>query len=687
MSQDLLIEIGVEELPTSFLNHALSAFEAGAREAFEAARLAPSAIVALGTPRRLTLRVEGLPEQQPDRRESVQGPPWAAAFDASGTPKPAAIGFAKKQGVDVGALEGVDTDKGRYVVAQVFEEGRAAKDVLPEIIAAACAKISFPKSMRWGAGDFAFGRPIHWLVGLLGEDVLPFEFAGLSAGRTTRGHRFLSPESFEITSASTYEAQLGERHVVVSVAARKKAMHDALMAAASAAGGVLADDEFLLEECTSLVEEPFVVPGTIEARFLELPDAVVVSVMRDHQRYFAVRDAEGALSSTYLNVVNTALSPETIAKGNDRVLRARLADAEFFVREDRKISLRDRLPRLDNVTFQKKLGSVGEKVRRNVALARALAGDAGVTEDQAAQAAELAKADLDTLIVFEFPELQGLMGRYYAKREGIADDIADAIADHYKPVGASDAPSESALACVVSVADRADTLVGCFGIGLVPSGSADPFALRRATLGIIRIALEGAIDVNLSETLARAYASFPEGVLAAEADVLAKLDDFARGRLRAFYRENFSGEIADACLGAWEGGSIRDLDARVRAMAAFRKRDEYEALAKAFKRAQNITKDAERQPVDPARFVEDAERALGEVWAKAKVDIAAAAAEARYEDGLEAVANELAGPIDRFFDDVLVMDEDDALRQNRLSLLAEIADTVSRIAHLHVLSK
>jgi glycyl-tRNA synthetase beta chain len=470
------------------------------------------------------------------------------------------------------------------------------------------------------------------------------------------------------------------------MALKKQRMHDALVAAAQQHGGQLSPDDFLLEECTSLVEEPFVVPGSIAEQFLELPDAVIVSVMRDHQRYFAVRGPDGALLPTYLNVVNTALAPEVIAKGNDRVLRARLADAQFFVREDRKSPLGGRLTRLDQVTFQAKLGSVGAKIRRVEALSRALAPAAGVPAEQAAQVALLCKMDLDTLIVFEFPELQGLMGRYYALAEGLPPDVADAIADHYKPTGASDDPAPTALASVVAVADRADTLVGCFGIGLVPTGSADPFALRRATLSLVRTAVDGAIDVNIADLLAAAYDGFPDGVLGARDAVLAQLDDFVRARLRAYYRERFPGDVVDACVLAWAGGSVRDVAARIAAVDAFRERPEYEALTVAFKRAHNITRDIPRGDVQDALLEAGPEQALAAAWRGARTRIAEATANARYQDALAVVATDLRGPIDTFFDDVFVMVDDEALRQNRLNLLAEIADTVSRIAHFHALS-
>lgn len=690
MAANVLLEIGTEELPASFIRHALASMRTAAEQLLGQARLDAdgAAVQTLGTPRRLTLRITGLPDHQADRRETVLGPPWRVAFDAQGEPTKAALGFAKKNGVDADALVKAETDKGEYVCAEVFEAGQATAEVLASLLPKVCERTSFPKSMRWGLGEVSFGRPIHWLVALLGEAVVDFEFAGVKSGRNTRGHRFLAPESFDVASADAYEGALEAAHVVVDLAGRKARMHEALLAAATALGGELIEDDFLFDECVSLVEEPFVVPGSFEETYLALPDEVVVSVMRDHQRYFAVRDPKThALLPRYLNVVNTASDPDTIAKGNDRVLRARLEDARFFVEEDKKGSLESRVPRLDQVVFQAKLGSVGDKVRRVARLAGHLSQQVqGVQAAVAERAATLSKADLETLIVFEFPELQGFMGRYYALGEGEDAAVADAIADHYKPTGADDDVPSAALSAVVAIADRLDTLVGCFGIGQIPSGSADPFALRRATIGITRIALEGPVDVDLTDLLGAAYDGYADGALQDRAEVVAKLDDFFRGRLRAFYRGRTSGDLVEACLAAWDSSSIRDLEARVRAVAAFKKMDEYESLAIAFKRAFNITKVSARGNVDASLLEAGAERSLADTFTRVQADIAGKAAAGDYEGALSVLATELRAPIDTYFDDVLVMVDDDALRENRLRLLGAIADSVTSLAHFHLLS-
>ena len=690
MAAEFLLEIGTEELPSSFVRQGLSTLAAAADDLLRQVRLATDTLElsTMGTPRRLALRVRGLAGAQPDRRETVLGPPWAAAFDADGAPKKAAIGFAKKHGVAVEELRKHTTDKGDYVGVDVHEIGRPAPEVLADVLPKIAARITFPKSMRWGDGDIAFGRPIHWVVSLLDDEVVDFEFAGVGAGRTTRGHRFLAPAPFELADARGYETALAAAHVLVDVEARKQAMLDALEQSATSLGGVLEPDAFLADECVSLVEEPSVVAGSFDHAFLALPDEVVIAVMRDHQRYFAVRASEdGALLPSYLNVVNTAQDPDTIAKGNDRVLRARLADARFFVEEDRKSPLVERLTKLESVVFQSKLGTMGAKVRRIENIARALAGRVDGDAEASAQAAKLCKADLETLIVYEFPELQGEMGRWYALREGLDPVVADAIRDHYRPQGADDSVPEEIVGAIVAVADRIDTLVGCFGIGLVPTGSTDPFALRRAALGIIRIALEGPIDVDLRELVEHAHAGYESAAaLASLEETDDSLDDFFRGRLRALMREQYAGDVVDACIGAWDGSSVRDLRTRIESVSEVRASPEFEALATAFKRAHNITKESDRGAVDPGLLEPGAERELAERFTSIRDPIRQATRERRYADALKLVAKELRVPIDRFFDEVFVMVDERDVRENRLRLLGEIADTVNAIAHFHQLA-
>ena len=678
----LLLEIGVEELPASFVAGALAAMPGLAEAGLRHARLSHGAIRALGTPRRLALLVEDLAEHSADVSEKVMGPPKAAAFEPDGTPKKAAEGFAKKLGIPVDALVIEETDKGAYVAGLREEKGQPAAALLPALLEKLFRDIPFPKSMRWGEGDIAFGRPVHWVVCLHGERVVEVELASAKAARETRGHRFLAPAPFALARARDYVDLLRAAHVLVDPDERRRVMQERLLAAAEGAGGVLVEDEFLVGENMSLVEEPHVVCGSFDEVFLELPDEVTIEVMRGHQRYFALRDEQGKLLPRYLAVVNTCEAPATIVKGNDRVLRARLADARFFVEEDLGRTLEAMVLSLDAVVFQAKLGSVGERSRRLEAVVAALGGDADARE-----AARLCKADLVSLIVGEFPELQGIMGRWYALKADVNEAVADAIRGHYLPRGASDGVPASPASALLAVAERADVLVGCFGIGLIPSGSADPFALRRATVGVVRIALEGPIDVDVRETLAAAHSAYraQDKPVGEESEVLAKLDEFFRARIRAYLTERHDNDVVDACLGAWTTGSLRDLAARLEALEGFRRLPAYEALAVAFKRAYNIAKDVDAHEVDPALLAEDEEKALAATWASVRERIASATAAGRYEEALGLVASDLREPIDRFFEKVFVMVEDDAVRNNRLRLLGSIAHTLSAIAHFHVL--
>ncbi len=679
----LLVEIGVEELPASFVARALEELPRLVTQALSAARLAHGALETFGTPRRLAIRVADVAEAQPDLEEEVLGPPRAIAFEADGTPKKAAEAFAKKLGLDVSALRVVRTEKGEYAALTRSEKGRDARAVLADVVLAA-TRVSFPKAMRWGAGEVSFGRPVQWLVALFGADVIDLSFAGKRAGRVTYGHRFLAPSAITLASADEYVEALRRAHVIARFEERREAMNVALFEAASRAGGELVPDDFLVGENLSLVEEPHVVSGRFEERFLALPEEVIVAVMRGHQRYFAVRaEGGGRLLPRYLAVVNTALDPESIVRGNDRVLRARLSDARFFVEEDARRSLEERVPRLDGVVFQAKLGSVGDKTRRVGKLASILGGDEAIEP-----LAGLAKADLVSLIVGEFPELQGVMGRHYALAEGMGARAADAIRDHYLPKGASDVVPSDALAAYLAVADRVDTLVGCVGVGIVPTGSADPFALRRATLGVIRIALEGPIDVDAKACFGLAYRGYEaQGKsLAAEGDTLAKLDELLRGRLRSALSETRPGDVVEACLASWGGGSIRDLAARVEALTGLRGAPQFGSLATAFKRAYNIAKDVPEGVIDAALFTEPAERELARAFDEVVGRFEASSARGSYAEALTLVATELGGPIDRFFTEVFVMCEDPRVRANRLRLLARIASMLNRVAHFHLIS-
>lgn len=689
MAQDLLLEIGVEELPATFVAQAVAAIPELITKALGQLRLTHGRVWASGTPRRLALIVEGVAEAQPDLDEQVMGPPARAAFDASGKPTRAAEAFATKLGCTVDALIRVDTPKGEYLAGQRKEQGAPTSSLLPQVFTQLCGSIPFRKSMRWGEGEVAFGRPVRWLLALFGVDAITFEFAGLTSGRTSQGHRFLAPEPFELKTPSEYRAALAARHVVVDIAERKRVMVERLDAAAQSIGGRLIEDEFLVEENSSLVEDAKVVVGQFEEVFLKLPEEVILNVARGHQRYFGVRDASGKLMPRYLAVVGTAENPGNVQRGNDRVMRARLSDARFFHETDLAHPLGDRAPKLDEVTFHKRLGSIGDKVRRMEKLVSALGSELGlapVTVTAAKRGTALCKCDLVTLMVGEIPELQGEVGRTYALLQGVEPAIADVIAQHYQPKGAEDPTAPSAAGALVALADRIDTLVGCFAIGQVPSGNADPLALRRATLGVLRTLLDHQWDLSLGNAMRVAYDAY-EGVkldLSAE-ETVDKLRTFCRDRLRGLL--SLPTDVVDACLAA---EADRPLDASLRAQALAKIDAEQRALVgEVFKRAANIARDAkEGEPVAPGTLggeVHPSELRLFAAVASLKQSLAQARARREYPLALGAIA-EFAPILAQYFVDVFVMSEDLAVRDNRLRQMRDIHRTCSTLANFDLLA-
>lgn len=682
MAEDLLFEIGCEELPASFVEGALAALPGLVGDRLLALRLDHGSVRALGTPRRVALIVPGLAAHQPDLEEEVLGPPASAAFK-DGQATKAAEAFAKKVGVSVDALERVETPKGEYLRGVRREKGRATVELLPELLSSLVRAIPFRKSMRWGSGSLAWGRPIRWFVALYGGAVVPIEVEGIASGATTFGHRFLHPEAVSIDSAATYVDALRRARVLVDPAERREAMLARLHAKAKEVGGTLVDDEFLVGENLSLVEDPQVVAGSFEAEFLEIPEEVILEVARGHQRYFGVRAADGKLLPRYLAVVNTAESPELIVRGNDRVMRARLSDAHFFLKTDKKQELGARRPALAGVVFQNKLGTMLEKVERIEALAGELGASLGIdgSEVDAARAgARLAKCDLVSLMVGEFPELQGSIGRSYALAQGAPLEIADVIRDHYRPKGAHDEPAPSIASALVAVADRLDTLVGCFGIGLKPTGTADPYALRRACLGVLRTLLARGLDLPLTvavEAARRAYAAQGKELEVPHDE----LGVFFRDRLKGLLAESAPLDALEAALGV---AADRPLDARFRALAIAELDEATRAkVGEVFKRATNIAKDAPSGA--PTRGVEPAEARLFDRFYEEKGAIEAAAKSADYATAFARIGA-LAPALADFFQEVLVMADDLEVRANRLRLMRTISETCSALAKLEVLA-
>jgi glycyl-tRNA synthetase beta chain len=558
MPSPLLLEIGVEELPSSFVDAALAALPDIVAKHLAAIRLSHGAVHPFGTARRLAVLVDEVADKQSDVDEEVVGPPETAAYK-EGAPTKAAEAFATKLGVAVADLRIVDKPAagrqkaGRYVVGRRVERGKDARELLGKALAEVAAAIPFRKSMRWGEGEATFGRPVQWLVALYGGDVVDLSFAGVRSGRASRGHRFLSPGQFEIARADHYVTLLKGKHVWVDRAERARVMMERVAEAAQAAGGVHDAEPSLVDENASLVEEPRVITGSFDPAFLELPAAVIRAVARGHQKYFSVAKAGAPddLVPAYVAVVNTALDPARITKGNDGVMRARLSDARFFFEEDKKGRVEDKVEKLSGIVFHNKLGTVREKVSRVEKLAKVVAQSLGLAERECAHAmlaAHLSKFDLVTLMVGEFPELQGLMGSVYAKHAGEPDVVARAIALHYKPVGAADSVAPDDVSAVVALADRLDSLAGCFAVGLEPTGAADPFALRRACIAVLRTLLDKGLSdpryakLDLVELFGAAFTQY-EGKLSKES-----LED--KGRLTGFFTERLRGLLGSATSGA-----------------------------------------------------------------------------------------------------------------------------------------
>ncbi|MDY0004157.1 MAG: glycine--tRNA ligase subunit beta [Polyangia bacterium] len=677
--RDFLLEIGCEEIPAAELDAALGALPALAEELLGEARLGHGAIKVWGAPRRLAIFVGGLPERQPDLEELLTGPPESVAYK-DGAPTQAAVKFAEKAGVGLEALALVDTPKGRYVTGRRRVAGQATIEVLPGICRKLIEGLSFRKVMRWADRPERFVRALRWLVALFGEEVLPVELAGVRAGRESRGHRFHSPGPVAISSPAGYEAALEGARVVPDPEKRRRLISEQIQALAAKEGAELIRDEALLGEVANLVELPVAVAGEFDPRALEVPREVVLSAMRGHQRYFALEKG-GALTNRFITVLGTEVRDLGVAvRGNQRVLAARLADARFFWEEDLKAGLARRAEGLAKVVFQQKLGTVAQKVSRLERLAASLAPAFGADPALAREAARLCKADLCTHMVGEFPDLQGVMGRYYALAQGAAPVVADAILEHYQPRGAGDALPRSPEGAALAVADRLDTLVGCLAAGLKPKGGGDPFGLRRAALGVLRILLERRIGGSL---LARAEA-------ASELHDLVRPDPgeavgFVLERLRGLLGETAPGEIVQAVMSAG-GDDPLDLADRVKAVEAYSRGPDYAALAVTFRRM-NILRQADVEVGEPeaARLVERAERALHEAYLGAAGAVAGHVEARRYDLALEVLSG-LRPPVDALFDEVKVMDDDAAVRANRLALLAAVDRLFRRVADFKLIA-
>lgn len=685
-TQNFLVEIGTEELPPKALKTLATSFADNVEAELNQAGLSFDKIEWFAAPRRLAVKVLNLATQQPSKEIEKRGPAVSAAFDAEGKPTKAAEGWARGCGITVEQAERIATDKGEWLVHRAKIEGQPTKNLLNDIVANALAKLPIPKPMRWADKTVQFIRPVHTVTMLLGDELIEGEILGVASARTIRGHRFLGEKEFEIQHADQYPQLLREKgSVVADFNERKAEILAKSQAKATALGGVADIEESLLEEVASLVEYPNVLAAKFEERFLAVPAEALVYTMKGDQKYFPIYDKEGKLLPHFIFVSNiNPEDPTAIIEGNEKVVRPRLTDAEFFFKTDLKQKLVDRLPRLETVLFQQQLGTLKDKTDRIEQLAGEIAKQIGADEVKAKRAGLLSKCDLMTNMVFEFTDTQGVMGMHYARHDGEDEEVAVALNEQYMPRFAGDELPKSLVASAVALADKFDTLTGIFGIGQAPKGSADPFALRRAALGALRIIVEKNLPLDLEDLVKKSAALFGDKLT--NQNVVADVVDFMLGRFRAWYQdEGIAVDVIQAVL-ARRPTRPADFDARVRAVSHFRTLDSAEALAAANKRVSNILAkvDAAIGEINLTACVEPAEKALAEAVLALRTEVQPLIAQGDYTAVLDRLAN-LRAPVDSFFDNVMVNAEDPALRQNRLAILNTLQGLFLQVADISVL--
>ena len=668
----LLLELGAEELPPTALDALSDAFAAGIQKGLQDAEIPFQRVSAFATPRRLAVQVTALANKQPDREVERRGPALAAAFK-DGTPTKAAEGFARSCGVSVDELIHLETDKGTWLGYREQQPGESVQALLPDILGKAIAALPVPKNMRWGSSRIEFSRPVHWLVALYGRDVIAAEALGLESSRTTYGHRFHAPGAIQLGHADEYLEALENAYVLADRDQRRERIREQVLAEAEVQNAHAVIDEDLLVEVSGLVEWPVALTGSFDERFLEVPAECLISSMKANQKYFHLLDDQGNLKPLFITISNIdSADPQQVISGNEKVIRPRLADAAFFYETDRKHTLASRIPQLESVVFQQQLGTLADKARRSSVIASYIAEQIQGDVTHVQRAVALAKCDLVTEMVLEFPELQGIMGRYYAEQDGESADVAQALEEQYLPRFASDAIPQSATGKALALADRLDTLVGIFGIGQRPTGAKDPFALRRASIGVLNILVKGELNLDLRELLSVAteqHQGLPKADGLVE-DVLTYMLD----RFRAWGQEE--GISAEMYLAVRARPVTKPLDfaRRLRAVKAFAQREEATALAAANKRVSNIlskqSHDGSTQ-VDPALLQEQAEQTLFDAVTACETKVSPLFAAGDYQQALDVLAT-LREPVDAFFDHVMVMADDDSIRRNRLALLASL---------------
>lgn len=684
MSKDLLFEIGLEEVPARFIPNAIQQLKERMTAWLDSSRIAYSAVEAYATPRRLAVLVKEVAEKQEDINEEVKGPSRKIALDEAGNWSKAALGFARSQGVDPEKFTFKELGGVEYIYATKSSIGVPTADVLSEGLLHILHAMTFPKFMRWASYDFKFVRPIRWLVALFGSDIVNLEIAGVQSGNVTRGHRFLGQEAV-VESPADYVEVLRKQHVIVDIEERQSLIVKQIEALAAEKDWTIAVKDDLLEEVLYLVETPTVLFGGFDPAFLNIPKDVLITSMREHQRYFPVLDRTGKLLPYFVTVRNGgSQSLEVIAKGNEKVLRARLSDAKFFYEEDQKLEIKDALSKLESIVFHEELGTVGDKVRRIRRIADALAEKLRVSQDtqeSVSRAADICKFDLVTQMVYEFPELQGVMGEDYARKAGEKEEVARAVFEHYQPRFAGETVPSTNAGAIVSIADKIDTITGCFSIGIIPTGSQDPYALRRQAAGIVQILLDRKLSATLSDVFNIAldvHSNF--GNMKRSADEIRKeLHEFFGLRVKKLLSETLRYDVVDAVLSAGYDDVASVVNRGAALMTAVQTGDAFKATVESFNRVGNLAAKAVHKSVNTGEFTEQGEKNLYEAWYGAYESYCTALQEGDATQALT-LASSITPAVTVFFDSVMVMAEDDAVRNNRLALLAAIDSELKRFA-------
>jgi glycyl-tRNA synthetase beta chain len=672
----LLLEIGTEEIPARFFSGAIRNLKENASAILQENHIDFSDVTTYATPRRLVLIVSGLPYQQASSVREIFGPPKRVAFLEGGNPTEAAVKFANSQGIDVENLIVKKKDKGEYVVAVVKEEGLAVKDLLPEVLKRIVLSIRFPKTMRWGDGSMRFARPIHWLLAMFGKDAIRFQLDGMESGSITWGHRFLSPARFQIKNISDFKTLLENSFVIVDQEKRRNIILEGIRKLAASVRGRPIENDDLIETVNYLVEYPFPVLCSFHKEYLELPKELLVTVMKDHQKFFAVEDEEGRLVNYFIVISNTKKENEqTVRIGAERVIRARFEDAKFYFGEDRKRTLNERVAELRKVIFQERLGSLYEKTERIVSIAEFLSERlTPMVKEKFLRACRLSKTDLLTGIIREFTELQGIMGKYYALHDGEDMEIAAALEEQYLPRHSGGELPHTEIGALLSIADKIDNVASFFSLGLIPTGSEDPFALRRQALGIIAIILDKGYDIPLKDLIDRALRNL-SGLFPLPEKIDEKIFQFFEQRFDAVFSEKgYDSDLIQSVLFMTPDQTLKNVEGRLDALKRFREGKDYNRFLLAIKRVYNILPKKEVPAVEAHLLVEEAEKSLKERVDSIKPDLLGLLGEKRYDDAINLLAS-LTDPVNQFFDRVLVMDKREEIKQNRLALLKEVWNT------------